>query len=70
MMDVALISKYFMDNSFMVRASCSADPEKRVHSIAVMDPFYFGGGGGGGGGTIGVWFLYTMVPVQLGGRAN
>ena len=27
-----------MGDSFIVRASCSADPDKRVHSISVMDP--------------------------------
>ena len=39
-------------DSFIERASCSADPDKRVHSISVMDPgFPVCGGGGGGEGT-------------------
>ena len=48
--------KFLRGNSFIVRASCSADPDKRVHSISVMDPGFpvcgggRGGGGGGGGG--------------------
>ena len=43
--------KFLRGDSFIVRASCSADPDKRVHSISVMDPgfpdFQFVGGGGG-----------------------
>ena len=44
--------KFLRGDSFIVRASCSADPDKRVHSISVMDPGFpvCGGGGGGGGG--------------------
>ena len=50
-MGVAL-GRVFEGDSFIVRASCSADPDKRVHSISVMDPgFPVCGGGGGGGGT-------------------
>ena len=53
MMGVAIgrtVSSILRGDSFIVRASCSADPDKRVHSISVMDPdFQFGGGGGGGG---------------------
>ena len=30
--------KFLRGDSFIVRASCSADPDKRVHSISVMDP--------------------------------
>ena len=40
-MGVALgrtVSKFLRGDSFIVRASCSADPDKRVHSISVMDP--------------------------------
>ena len=29
--------KFLRGDSFIVRASCSADPDKRVHSISVMD---------------------------------
>ena len=58
MMGVALGRQYqvLRGDSFIVRASCSADPDKRVHSISVMDPGFpvcgrrRGGGGGGGGG--------------------
>ena len=41
-------------DSFIVRASCSADPDKRVHSISVIDPGFpvWGEVGGGGGGGI------------------
>ena len=43
--------KFLRGDSFIVRASCSADPDKRVHSISVMDPGFpvcvWGGGGGG-----------------------
>ena len=46
--------KFLRGDSFIVRASCSADPDKRVHSISVMDPGFpvcvcvcVGGGGGG-----------------------
>ena len=30
--------KFLRGDSFIVRASCSADPDKRVHSISVIDP--------------------------------
>ena len=30
--------KFLRGDSFIVRASCSADPDMRVHSISVMDP--------------------------------
>ena len=30
--------KFLRGDSFIVRASCSADPDKRLHSISVMDP--------------------------------
>ena len=57
MMGVALGKngiQFLRGDSFIVRASCSADPDKRVHSISVMDPGFpvcvcvcVGGGGGG-----------------------
>ena len=39
--------KFVRGDSFIVRASCSADPDKRVHSISVMDPGFPVCGGGG-----------------------
>ena len=30
--------KFLRGDSFIVKASCSADPDKKVHSISVMDP--------------------------------
>ena len=54
-----------MTLNFIVRASCSADPGKRVHSISVMDPGFpvcvcvcVGGGGGG--------MTHAHVLLQLG----
>ena len=58
--------KFLRGDSFIVGASCSADPDKRVHSISDMDPGFpvcvCGGGGGGGTNnpcprpaTAGVW---------------
>ena len=38
--------KFLRGSSFIVRASCSADPDKRVHSISVMDPVCVCVGGG------------------------
>ena len=52
-------------DSFIVRASCSADPDKRVHSnVSVMDPGFpvCGRGGGGGGGHM----THAHVLLQLG----
>ena len=40
--------KFLRGDSFSVRASCSADPDKRVHSISVIDPGFPICGGGGG----------------------
>ena len=38
--------KFLRGDSFIVRASCSVHPDKRVLSISVMDPVCKGGGGG------------------------
>ena len=57
--------KFLRGDSFIVRASCSADPDKRVHSISVMDPGFpvcVWGGGGGGGGQM----THAHVLLQLG----
>ena len=63
MMGVALgrtrsVANRIWGDSFMVRASCSADPDKnRVHSISVMDPgFPVCGGAQLGDGT---WETHT-----------
>ena len=39
--------KFLRGDSFIERASCSADPDKRVHSISVMDPGFSVCVGGG-----------------------
>ena len=64
MMGGALGRTVSRGDSFIVRASCSADPDKRVHSILVMDPgFPVCGGGGGGGGE---QMTHAHVLLQLG----
>ena len=59
---------------FIVRASCSsADPDKRVHSISVMDPGFpvcgGGGGGGGGGGEEQMTHVHVLLQLGYGGVA-
>ena len=52
--------KFLRGDSFIVRASCSADPDKRVHSISVMDPGFPVCGGEGGQMT------HAHILLQLG----
>ena len=47
--------KILRGDSFIVRASCSVDPDKRVHSISVMDPV-----------CRGAQLTYTHLLLQLG----
>ena len=56
--------KFLRGDSFIVRASCSVHPDKRVLSISVMDTVC--GGGGGGGGVGGAQLTYTHILLQLG----
>ena len=47
MMGGALGRMFFRGDSFIVRASCSADPDKRVHSISISVISSLWGEGGG-----------------------
>ena len=70
MMGVALgrtVSKFLRGDSFIVRASCSADPDKRVHSISVMDPGFPVCGGGGGGEQM--TNAHVLLQLGYGGAA-
>ena len=56
--------KFLRGDSFIVRASCSADPDKRVHSISVMDPGFPVCGGGEQ-----ITHAHVLLPLGYGGAA-
>ena len=60
--------KFLRGDSFIVRASCSADPDKRVHSISVMDPGFPVCVCGGGGGEQ-ITHAHVLLPLGYGGAA-